>query len=61
MCWGTARWQEEMEWASSLLQDISGEELGRNLGGSLQGRVFFLFFFFPDGRKLNVSKSPLKK
>lgn len=46
MQWGIARWQEEMEWVSSLFQDVSGEELGRSLGGSLQGRVF-CFFFFP--------------
>ena len=46
MQWGIARWQEEMEWVSSLLQDVSGEELGRSLGGSLQGRVF-CFVFFP--------------
>ena len=45
---GRNRWQEEREWASSLLQEVSGEELGGSLGGSLQGRVFFFFFLMGE-------------
>ena len=45
---GCNRWQEEREWASSLLQEVSGEELGGSLGGSLQGRVFFFFFMMGE-------------